>query len=94
MFTRNNSNIYKRGIDRGFYKVQQINLKTDIGSAGQDTSDLLLPEQTHYIIYTLVINGFATLKELRDDYDIYEVLDLYELCSISLYNKYYIMKGE
>ena len=35
----------------------------------------------------LIINKYATYKELRDDYNIDEVLDLYELCLVQLHNK-------
>jgi len=36
----------------------------------------------------LITNNYATLKEIRDDYNIDEVLDLYEICKVNLYNKY------
>lgn len=39
------------------------------------------------MIYTLISNNYATLKEIRDDYSIEEVLDLYEICLVKLYNK-------
>ena len=39
------------------------------------------------VIYTLITQGYATLKELRDDYDVEEMLDLYEACCVSMYNK-------
>lgn len=39
------------------------------------------------VIYTLITQGYATLKELRDDYDVDEMLDMYEACCISMYNK-------
>lgn len=42
------------------------------------------------VVYALVSNKYATLKELRDDYDIYEVLDMYEILSVKLYNNYVI----
>ena len=40
------------------------------------------------LIYTLITNKYATLKEIRDDYSIEEVLDLYEICLTQIYNKY------
>jgi len=55
--------------------------------------EFILPKDTHYILYTLIVNQFATLVELRDVYDIYEVLELYEMCVVSLYNKTLSMKG-
>lgn len=39
------------------------------------------------VIYTLITQHYATLKELRDDYDIEETLDLYEACCVSMHNK-------
>ena len=39
------------------------------------------------MIYTLISNNYATLKEIRDDDSIEEVLDLYEICLVKLYNK-------
>lgn len=39
------------------------------------------------MIYTLISNNYATLKEIRDDYSIEEILDLYEICLVKLYNK-------
>ena len=39
------------------------------------------------MIYVLITNHYATLKEIRDEYSIEEVLDLYEICLFNLYNK-------
>jgi len=39
------------------------------------------------IEYVIVTNRLATLKELRYDYDIWEILDLYEACMVQIYNK-------
>ena len=50
-------------------------------------NNLISCENTHYIIYSLVINKLATYKELRDDYTIEEALDLYEMLMVSNYNK-------
>lgn len=38
-------------------------------------------------MYTLVANGYASYKEIRDEYSIEEVLDLYEMCLVQSYNK-------
>ena len=38
----------------------------------------------------LIVNKYATLKELKNDYDIWDVLDLYEICMINLYNNFEI----
>lgn len=50
-------------------------------------NNLISCENTHYIIYSLIINKLATYKELRDDYTIEEALDLYEMLMVSNYNK-------
>lgn len=50
--------------------------------------------RVHPIIYLLVTNHYATYKEIRDDYDVWEVLDLYEMCIVNIYNKNEIMKGD
>jgi len=46
----------------------------------------------HYIVYTLIVNKYATYKELRDDYDIDEVLDLYETCMVNMHNKHMLLE--
>lgn len=43
--------------------------------------------RTHEVVYVLITNKYATYKELRDDYSIEEVIDLYEICLVNLYNK-------
>ena len=53
---------------------------------------MLGPQRTHPIIYLLIINKFTTMLELRE-LDIDEVLDLYEACLISIYNKDVVLKG-
>lgn len=45
------------------------------------------------VIYTLITQKYATLKELRDDYSVDEMLDLYEACCISMYNKAEIIRA-
>lgn len=49
---------------------------------------LISTKRTNYIIYTLITNRYATYKELRDDYTIDEVLNLYEICLVNLYNRH------
>ena len=39
------------------------------------------------MIYILVTNGMATYKELKYELDIDDVIDLYEICMVKLYNK-------
>lgn len=45
------------------------------------------------MLYVIIVNKYATLKELRDDYSFEEALDLYEACLVNLYNKYQTVKG-
>lgn len=42
------------------------------------------------IIYTIISNKYATLKEIRDDYSIDEVISLYEACLVNVYNKHQV----
>lgn len=50
--------------------------------------DLSTPTHMHPMIYTIVTNRYATLKELRDDYSLEETLALYEACLVNTYNKH------
>ena len=50
--------------------------------------NLVSPQRLDPIIYVLITNKYATLKEIRDDYSFEEVLDLYEACLNNIYNKY------
>ena len=56
-------------------------------SSGETSGLLIAARRTSSIIYVLVSNKYATLKELRDDYSIEEVLDLYEICMTNIHNK-------
>ena len=49
--------------------------------------DLLSTSRLHPIIHVLISNKYATYKEIRDEYTIDEVLDLYESCLVYMYNK-------
>ena len=57
-----------------------------------ESFDLLSPERTHPIIYTLLANKMTTRSELRV-LTIDEVLDLYEVCIVSIYSKNKILGG-
>ena len=50
-----------------------------------------MPEYLSGFIYTLVVNKYATLKEIRDEYSIEEVIALYDACMTNLYNKYKVV---
>lgn len=47
----------------------------------------------HPVVYTIVVNRYATLKELTYDYTIEEALALYEACLVNMYNKHQAMSG-
>ena len=57
-----------------------------------ESFDLLSPERTHAIIYTLLAKKMTTRSELRV-LTIDVVLDFYEFCIISIYNKKKILGG-
>lgn len=40
------------------------------------------------LIYIVISNKYATLKELRDDYDVLEFVELYEMCMVNIHNKH------
>lgn len=41
----------------------------------------------HPIIYMLMTNGYATYRELRDELDCDDLVQLYEVAMVNLYNK-------
>lgn len=50
------------------------------------------PKRVHYIIYILITNNLATYRDILEYYSIYDVLDLYEICLTSIYNKAQLTK--
>ena len=52
-----------------------------------ETKEFVFAKRVHSMVYVLLSNKYATLKELRDDYTIDEALDLYEICLVALHNK-------
>lgn len=49
--------------------------------------DVNRPERLHPIVYVLIVNNYATLREIKEFYEIEDVLDLYEAYRVSIYNK-------
>lgn len=45
------------------------------------------------MLYMLINNGIATYRELKYEYSMEEVLDLYDICLTSLYNAVEMAKG-
>lgn len=79
-------------VKRGFSEVQRIEFENRIDEVGLNNVQTNLPKRMHPIIYMLITNKYATYKELRDEYNVYETLTLYESCMISNYNKHVIQK--
>lgn len=48
----------------------------------------------HHVLYVLVTNRFATYYELVHKYNIWEVIDLYDICMTSLYNRYVLLENK
>lgn len=40
----------------------------------------------------MVVNKYATLKEIKDEYTVEDVLDLYEMCLTNISNKARLME--
>lgn len=57
-----------------------------ICSADAEHIQLKTPS-VHHVVYVLVTNRFATLYELAHKYTVWEVITLYEIAMVSLYNK-------
>lgn len=45
-----------------------------------------LPKKIHPIVYSLIVNRYATLKEIKYEYTIEEVIELYEILKCKEYN--------
>lgn len=83
----------RRRHQASFSEIQRIDNETYAESSGIDLSELCYARRTNGIIYALVSNRYATLKELRDDYSIDEVLDLYEICMTNMHNRQALLNG-
>ena len=72
-----------------FSKIQRINAEHFTSSSG----DLKLhhTKGVHPIIYLIITNKLATYKELKYDLDIDDMIALYEIAMVSLYNKQIII---
>lgn len=77
---------------KGFSIIEDIRRRTDLSSSDNNYEELLNTDRMDSIIYILITNRYATYKELRDDYSLEEVIDLYECCMVNLYNKALIME--
>ena len=64
-----------------------------ISSTGDDKKDFKTPKRVNPIVYLLITNNLATLQELKYVYSIDEVLDLYEICLATVYNKHIALEN-
>ena len=76
----------------GFSRIRRINEENYIYSADLDEYNLH-QASVHPVVYVLVTNKYATMYELREKYRIEDVLDLYEIAMVNLYNKYVITEN-
>lgn len=77
-------------VKRSFSEIQRIEIENRVSIVGIKNFNTNVTKRLHPLLYMLIVNKYATLKELKEDYDIYEVLDLYEVCAVNLYNKHQI----
>ena len=77
---------------KGFYEIRRIESENHIDS--KDYVGLTLTRRLPSFIYMIISSKLATLKELRDDYDMWEAIDLYEICLVSSHNRYIMTKGD
>lgn len=87
--------VHGRGCLPGFYEIQRIN--ENVGFAGRASNKSYKSckrPNMNPVIYMLITQHYATYKELRDDYDVNEMLDMYEACCINMYNKAEAMNND
>ena len=68
-------------------EIRRIDAENYYPSDDDVPIDINIPKRLHPIIYVLIINNYATLKEIKEYYTIDDVLDLYESYRINSYNK-------
>ena len=51
-------------------------------------------KRVHPIIYLLITNKLTTYQELKYNYTVEDMLDLYEICMVNLHNKFLIMNNK
>ena len=83
--------LFEGVFDTGFSQIQRIESRTRVSNL--DDSDLLDVEYSYPLVYVLVSNKYATLKELKE-YSVEETLQLYEICMVNLYNSWMVRRGD
>ena len=77
----------------GFSRIRRINDENAIYSAETEQVNLHAA-RLHPVLYVLITNHLATYYELKYKYTIWEVLDLYEVEMVNLYNRYMILENK
>ena len=72
---------------KNFYEIQRIERDNVILSNDDDAGLLNKTTRIHPIIYILITNKLTNYYDLKYNYTIEEMLDLYELCMVNLHNK-------
>ena len=86
--------VYREYPVRGFSRIRRITDEHAVYSAGNDLPNLHVVSGVNPIVYVLVTNRLATLDEIARRYSIWEVLDLYEIAMVNLYNRYVIAENK
>jgi hypothetical protein len=72
---------------KDFYEIRRITEENYVYSSGDGPNDLHDPRLVSPVVYVLVTNRYATYHELKYEYSIDDVIRLYEICMVSLYNR-------
>ena len=84
--------VFEWGSCQTFYEIQRINDENYIEVAGDEVGAYNSAKRVNPIIYVLVTNKYCTYYELKYKYSVDEMLDLYEMCMVNLFNKSISMK--
>lgn len=79
--------VFRKYPDAGFYRFRRISVENALPSTGDLAGDTHNASCVHTIVYVLVTNQYATYYDIIHKYNIWEVLDLYEMAMVHLYNK-------
>ena len=86
--------VHRERSDGGFSRIRRITEEHGIYSAEKDTPHLHVVSGVSPIVYVLITNKLATLDEIVLKYSIWEVLDLYEIAMVNLYNRYLLIENK
>lgn len=72
----------------------EIEERTRIEEETGNALNLVGIKYTNKIIYAIVSSGYATLHEIEEYYDLEDILVLYEIFRVSMYNKRQISQNK